>query len=514
MLRGLAALPFGLALASGASAATVLHARLNSDIFSTEPGMRRDENTDAVLLHVVEGLVAAREDGSVAPMLASGWTVSLDGRAYTFALRDGVVFHNGAPLSSADVVWSLNRYFAADSHWRCKSAFGPHGLARVLAITPDGPRRVVVRLDRPAPFFLQTLARTDCGEAGIMQRASVGPDGRWRAPIGTGPFRFGEWRRGQYIDLLRFAAYKSLPGGPDGDGGGKHALVDRLRFLIIPDGSAASAALLRGSLDVLDGLAPNELGALRHASGVRMVSAPTMDFYAVLLQSEDPALRDPRMRQAIALCIDAPGLARVVGRGGALPDSSPVPVASPFHGPQERVVIRPDPAHARRLAAVAGYRGQPIRLITNRRYPQAFDAAVLIQAMARRAGIRMDIATLDWASEMSRYASGDYQAMVFGFSARLDPSLNFDILVGDRRTDRRKVWDTPAARALLQASMATGDRSRRQALFDRLDAEFRRDAPAVVLFNTRRITAVRDTVVGFHSWSGALQRLWDVGVAP
>lgn len=511
MLRTLLALTLALA-ATSASAETVLRARLNSDILSSEPGMKRDENTDGLLLHVVEGLVASREDGSVGPMLASRWSVSPDGRTYTFDLRRDVTFHNGAPLSSDDVVWSLNRYFAPNSRWRCKSVFGPAGLARVVSIEAEGPYAVAVTLDRRAPFFLKTLTRPDCGGTGILQRASVGPDGQWRAPIGTGPFRFGEWRRNQHVDLLRFAGYRPLPGPRDGEGGGKHALVDRIRFSVIPDGSAASAALLRGSLDVLDGLAPNELGAVRGAKGVRLDSSPTMDLYGVLLQTRDPALADPRLRQAIQLSIDTAGLARVVGRGAVLADSSPVPVVSPFHGSAQRALIRQDLARARRLAKAAGYRGQPIRLITNRRYPQAFDAAILVQAMARKAGIRMEIVTLDWASQLARYSSGDYQAMVFGFSARLDPSLIYDALIGDKQTDKRKVWDSPQAKALLKASVEAEDPGARQAAFDALEAAFRADVPAVILFNTARVTAVRDAVTGYRSWPGGLQRLWDVGL--
>jgi peptide/nickel transport system substrate-binding protein len=501
-----------LAMAAPASAEVLLRARLNSDILSTEPGMKRDENTDTVLLHAVEGLVAVRNDGSVAPMLASGWTVSPDGRNYAFRLRPDVRFHNGAPLTSAEVVWSLNRYFDPARSWRCKSAFGASGIARVVSVNAMGRDRVDVTLDRPAPLFLKTLARSDCGAAGILHPASVGPDGKWRVAVGTGPFRIGDWRRNQFIDLVRFPGYRPVAGPRDGLAGGKHALVDRVRFSVIPDGSAAAAALLRGSLDVLDGLAPNEVGNVRRGRDVRLASAPTMDSYHILLQTRDPVLRDARLRQALALSLDIAGIARVGARGQAEANSSPVPTASPFHGPVERPLIRRDLARARALVKASGYRGQPIGLVTNRRYPQAFDAAILVQAMAREAGIKVEIVTLDWAGQLARYASGDYQAMIFGFSARLDPTFNYDVLIGEKKTDPRKVWDSAEARRLLQASITTEAPAERQAVFDRLEVAFRRDTPAIALFNTSRVTAVRTNVTGFQSWSGGLTRLWDVGL--
>src|SRR3546814_18624039 len=102
-----------------------------------------------------------------------------------------------------------------------------------------------------------SLARLDCGGTGITHRDSVDADGNWRYPIGTGPFRWGEWRHKQYIDLPRFDGYRSLPGAPDAIGGGQRALVDRLRFSVIPDRSAPAAGPVPGSPAVLPPLAPH-----------------------------------------------------------------------------------------------------------------------------------------------------------------------------------------------------------------------------------------------------------------
>ena len=495
-----------------AEAGTMLRARINADIASSEPGTKRDANTDAVMMHLVEGLVAAREDGTVGPMLASRWTVSPDGRTYRFTLRRGVRFHNGVPLTSTDVVWSFHRYLAPGSEWRCKPDLSPGGVAPVVSIKADGPYGVTIVLAHAAPLFLTELTRIDCAGTGIIQRQSVGPDGKWRYPIGTGPFRWGSWHHNQYVELLRYKDYQSLPGPPDGNGGGKHALVDRLRFMDIPDDAAASAALLRGSIDVLDGLAPDVLADVTGVPGIKLTSSPSLDFYCILFQNRDPLLADPRLRRAIALSLDVAALTRVATHGTATPDSSPVPTASPYYGAVERPLIRQDLAQARALARAAGYRGQPIKLITSHSPPEMYDDAIIIQAMAREAGINLQIVTLDWASQLARYTNGDYQAMVFGFSARLDPSLSFGLLIGDKAQDPRKTWDSPAAMALLRQSIATADPKARQAIFDRLDQSFRRDAPAVILYNTRRVTAMRSRVHGFRSWPAETQRLWNVSL--
>ncbi len=501
-----------LALVPVLAPAAVLQVALNADILSTEPGVLRDENTDAVLLHLAEGLVAPRHDGSVAPMLAQSWIVSPDGHTYTFALRRGVTFHNGAPMTSADVVWSLRRYLSPATHWRCLGEFTDRGIARVVAIDAPHAYTVRVTLDRAAPLFLTTLARPDCGQTAILQRASVGPDGRWRAPIGTGPFELAGWRRNQYIDLVRFPGYRPAAGPPDGDAGAKHALVDEVRFEIIPDDSAAVAALLRGSLDILDGIDPAELSLIRRDPRLRIEMSPTLDFYAVLFQTRDSTLKDPCLRRAIALTIDRAGLTKAITWGTAAPDDSAVPVTSPYHGPVEARLRAPDVPLARKLLATCGYRGEPITLMANHRYPMMFDAAVLVQAMAAQAGIHLTIETMDWASQLSHYLDGSYQAMVFAFSSKLDPSLNFLQLIGSKASDPRKVWDTARARALLAASITTADRNVRQQYFDRLTTALLEDVPAIVLFNSTRIAAVRPNVTGFDEWPAGEPRYWNVAL--
>lgn len=494
------------------AAAAVLHVALNADILSTDPGVLRDENTDAVLLHVAEGLVAPRHDGSIAPMLAQSWTVSPDGRTYTFALRHGVTFHNGAPMTSADVVWSLERYLSPATHWRCLGEFTDSGIARVVTVAAPDAYTVRVTLDRPAPLFLTTLARPDCGQTAILQRASVGADGSWRAPVGTGPFELAAWKRNQYIDLVRFPGYQPAPGPADGDAGGKHALVDEVRFEIIPDDSAAVAALLRGSLDILDGVDPAELSLIRRDPRLRIEMSPTLDFYGVLFQTQDPLLKDPCLRRAIALTIDTAGLTKAITWGTAAPDNSAVPVMSPYHGPVEATLRAPNVPLARRLLATCGYHGQPITLMTNHRYPMMFDAAVLLQAMAAQAGINMTIDTMDWASQLSHYLDGSYQAMVFAFSSTLDPSLNFLQLIGSKASDPRKVWDTARAHSLLAASMEFPYRTVRQQYFDRLTTALLEDVPAIVLFNSTRIAAVRPNVAGFKEWPAGEPRYWNVAL--
>lgn len=512
MRKGAALLAL-ICLAAGPSRSggeSVLRARLNSDIASTDPGTRRDENTDTVTMHIVEGLVAFRENGQdVAPMLAKSWRVSPDGRTYDFQLRSGVRFHNGAPLTSSEVVWSIRRYLKPETHWRCYSDFAPGGSIQVSSVEATEPLTVRIQLARAAPGFLREIARIDCAAMGIIHPASLNRDGSWRGPIGTGPYVMGGWQRNQYVDLWRFPGYAALPGPRDGNTGGKHALVNHLRFMIIPDDVAAQGALMRGDLDVLDDVLPRSVSYLSKNPGIRIVKTPVADNYVVLLQSKDPILRDVRLRRAIYLSLDLPGMVKMLTNGYTQPNGSLVPSVSRFHSAAHRFTDNRNLVEARRLVKLSGYQGQPIVLVTNHRYPSMFDAAILVQAFAREAGINIQIETVDWATQFSRYLSGNYSAMIHSFSARIDPSQTYGSFIGDGR-DKRKVWTDPEAQRLLRDSMDAPDEGHRQAAFDQLNALMYRDRPVIMLYNSTRLTALRASVTGYQGWPTAYQRLWGV----
>ena len=511
LLRTALAVAFaGLAGHAAAQTPNTLRVRLNADIRSTDPGVNRDFNTDVVALHLVEGLVGMKEDTTAGPLLASRIDVSKDGKTYTFKLRDSVTFHNGAPLTADDVAWTWKRYLAPATQWRCLPEFDGRGISKITGITTPDPKTVVFTLDKPSALFLLTMARIDCGGSGIYHRASVGADGKWIAPIGTGPFKLGDWKRAQYVELQRFDAYASRSDAMDGLTGGKKAEVDRVRFMVIPDDAAAKAALLSNGIDLLTDIGVAQLGDLNGQANVKIDISATGNMNGILFQTRDPLLKDVRIRRAIALAINTPELVRGVTNALAKPNNSVVPIVSPFFGAVEAVGYKNDVAQAKKLLAEAGYTGQPIKMLTNKRYAASFDVALLSQAMAARAGIKIDLEVIDWAAQLDRYSKGDYQMMSFVYSARLDPSLAFDMLTGPKDTQPRKVWDNPEVQAKLVESMQVSDKAKRQALFDDLHKRMLDEVPLIPLYNGLQITAANKKVQGLRTWAAEVPRLWNV----
>ncbi|MGE0724118.1 MAG: ABC transporter substrate-binding protein [Alphaproteobacteria bacterium] len=502
-----------LAASAGMAAAQpagLLRAAINSDIRSSEPGVNRDGNTDAVMMHVLEGLVALRENGDVGPLVAEKVDISADGKTYTFTLRDGLTFHNGAPVTSAEVAWAWKRYLDPATKWRCQRDFSGNGIASVEKIDTPDARTVVFTLVKPTALFLSVMARPDCGTS-VIHPDSVGADGKWKAPIATGPFKLGEWKRGEYIELVRFDGYKPRPGGIDGYTGNKTVMVERARFIVIPDASAAKAALLADSIDILPDVTADDMAELKKRD-IAIDTSPTMSMNAILIQTKDPLFQDVRMRRAMAMALDTKDIVHGITQGTAKSNASGIPTPSSYYSRAQQATIPYDPTQAKKLLAEAGYRGQPIKMLANKRYQSMYDQAVLAQAMLQQVGMNVEIEVIEWGAQLDRYIKGDYQVMSFSYSARLDPSLSYEMFSGPKATQPRKVWDDPEAQKLIQESMVTVDRVRRQAIFDELHRRMLDAVPIIVLYNGVEIAGVGKRVKGYKTWAAGQPRLWGVSL--
>src|SRR5690606_37074329 len=146
----------------------------------------------------------------------------------------------------------------------------------------------------------------DCGMTAILHKDSINADGSWNKPIGTGPFQFKDWKRGEYVDLVAFPDYQS-PGGdkPDGYVGAKQPGFDELRFVVVPDPSSVKAGLLSGALDAAQ-IARTDFAELREDKRVHLEYPQEAAKHVLLFQTQDPLLGNVKMRQAIAAALDIP----------------------------------------------------------------------------------------------------------------------------------------------------------------------------------------------------------------
>lgn len=506
-------LALALVLAAGTAAAQdtprdggTITVALNADIRSSEPGINRDGNTDTVMQHVVESLVGYREDLTVGPALAESWTVTDDGRVYDFKLRKGAVFHNGKPVTSAEVKWSWDRRWATDN-WSCRPVFdGTAGLKVEAVETPD-PQTIRFRLAQPNALFLAQLANVQCFATGTISPDSLNPDGSWNAPVGTDPYMLASWKRGEAVVLQRFAGYKPLSEPGSGYAGARIAHADTIRFQIVPDPATAEAALATGGVDLLPSLAPGQIDQVK-ANGGTVETAQGLGWSVILVQTADPLLSDIRIRQAIAHALDLKQIAQARTYGLAEANPSAVARSSTFFDDGFLDWPAYDPAKAQALLQEAGYKGQPITIQTNKRYDGMYDNAVMIQAMLAAVGIDARLEVLDWATQLDNYTAGKFQLQSFSFSARLDPSLLYGILIGSKAKNPARQWDDPKAAELLAQSIRTEDAAKRKDALQQLHALAAQQLPIIGLYYDPAVDAVGPKLKGYKPWAADKPRLW------
>ncbi|MEJ8473773.1 ABC transporter substrate-binding protein [Roseibium algae] len=497
-------------LCASTAVADTLNVQLSADIRSSRPGVNRDALSDSMALNVSEGLVAFGQRGNIVPMLAQEWTVAEDGKVYTFTLREGRTFHNGAPVT-ADLVKQSWEALLAAPKFNCASYFNGGRGAAVTSVEAPDDRTVVITLDKPNAMFLKYTAQSQCGGMAIMHPDSFDADGKWDHPVGTGPFVFGEWKRGQSLHLTKFADYVPLEGEIDGYAGRKEVLVDDINLVVTPDRATAVAALRSGDLDIVPFLSTSKASELSSDPAFKVQSAPHGGMITLLLQTADPVLSSPEMRLAIVKALDIPELVDVATHGLGVPNASLVPLGSIYHSKvqDERVSYAPDKVPA--LLKAAGYEGQELVIQTNRRNPINENVAVIAQAMLQMAGINTRIEVLEWATQLDRFRNGGFQMSAFNYSNRADPVLAYSAVVASKEDRGSAIWDDPKAIELVKEVLQTPDGDARQALFDQLHKLYLAQMPFVMLANNLDVSVSAAYVQNYTTWNG-FARLWGVSL--
>ena len=232
---------------------------------------------DVVYGNVYEGLTRITEQGRVAAGLAQSWTVSDDGLRYRFNLRRGVHFHDGTPLTAAEVRWSLDRARAAGSTNPLRELLAP-----LQAIHIVDELTVELELERPVADLLTYLG---WGNLVILSPATATRAAT--APVGTGPYRFVEWRKGDAVVLELNPDYWGTP-----------ARLQRVTFRIVPDASSALAALLAGDVDGYSNFpAPEGVAALEHDGRFTVSIGSTEGETLLAINNARPPFNDLRVRQ-------------------------------------------------------------------------------------------------------------------------------------------------------------------------------------------------------------------------
>lgn len=481
---------------------------MTEDLRGVDPQRERDAMANDPYRQVVEGLVGFRTDLEVAPVLAESWEVRDDGRTYVFRLREGVKFHNGAPLTSAEVKWSWDYLMAEGSRWRCRSNFSGQTGFKVLSVETPDRLTVVFRVNQPNGSFLATMARVDCALTPILHPSSLNADGSWREAVGTGPFMPGERKVGQSVEIVRFPGYVPQTTAWSGMSGRREAQVEKVRYLIVPDPATRKAGLVSGDIDVA-ALTGDAASDMRKQPNVEVFASETTSWYSLLLNDQDPVLKDKRVRQGIAAAIDRDAIADVVSFGQGKGTASVMPTISRYHSPLHATGAKPDKDKARQLLKAGGYGGQPITMTTNKRWPLMYDQAVLAQGMLEEVGVKINLEVVEWGLQLANYNKGAYQMQSFGYSARYEPLGHWERIIGP---EQRKIWKNPEVIQILKKAEASSDPAVIQAGADELFRRFVDEVPGVALYHVVNEVVASKRLQGIQSSPLGGLYMWNVSI--
>ncbi len=358
---------------------------------------------EVVYANVFEGLTRIDGEGHVVPGLAASWTMSPDGKTYRFALRPHVTFHDGTQFDCAIVKFSFDRARAPDSTNAQKEIFEP-----IAAIDCPEPETAVITLKRPDADFLYGLGWGDA----VMVAPQTAAQNQTN-PIGTGPFRFTRWVKGDRVELARYAGYW-----------GQAARLSAVTFKFIADPAAAAAALLAGDIDAFGNFpAPEILPQLRADSRFAVVIGATEGKTLLALNNARKPFDDIRVRRALAYAIDRralvtatmSGAARIIGSHYTPNDPGFIDLAATYPY---------DPARAKALLAEAGIAPGTRFTLALPPPPYARRGGEVIAAMLQEVGLNVDLVPMEWATWLDQvFKRSDFDMTIIAHTEPRDLAI-------------------------------------------------------------------------------------------
>lgn len=486
------------AIASAASAQS-LRIGLGDPFHSIDPHFDASNANEGAMLHVYDALTKLDEQSRVIPGLAESWRL-VDDLTWEFKLRRGVKFHNGAEFTAGDVAFTIDRVGKV-----------PNTTAPYTTFTAFIKRIEVV--DRHTIRFgtdsLYPLLHTDLAMVGMLskpthQTATTAEFNSGKAAIGTGPYKFVSYTPGDRMELAR-----------NDDYWGPKPHWEKVTLRNIPNDAARLASLLAGDVDMIAAMPTTDLDQLRKNNKLRLTEAVSLKLLIIQLDQsrtgpppqisgpngeklDKNPLMDVRVRKALSIAVNRPGIARQIMSDGAVPSGQVMPQGAFGYVPGLEAEY--DPAEARRLLAEAGFPdGFRITLHgTNDRYVN--DSAVMqaVGQMWQRIGVRTTVQPLPFAAMVGPASRQEYSAFLYGYgspSGEASKPLRSLLATHDPKngfgTTNRSRYSNPKMDALLIKGLATADDAAREKLFQEATRVVMADYPMVQLHHQKDIWAMR-----------------------
>lgn len=400
-LLALGALGLATSLAAAQAPTKVLHVVPSADVAELDPTRAANQIGRIYSQMVFDSLFALDHTLSPKPMMAEREEVSSDGLTYRFTLRTGLRFHDGSPVTTRDVVASLERFMNGGS-------VGGQLKSRLASMSIVNPREFVLVLKQQFGMVEYVLGGAGAPMAGIMREvdAKRADNVAMTNPIGSGPFRYVASARvsGQRVVFDRNPDYPARAEPPDGAAGARVVKVERVEWNIIPDPTTAANALATGEADFWDTVTPDLIPFLK-GRGVtvrRTASLPAVVW--IRPNFELPPFDNVKARQALALAFDQEEFMQAVAAGAGWSRCYSFSVCGSTLGTEAGADYyrKQDLQRARHLLAEAGYKGEPVVIVGTPQLPIINAVSQIMAQRLRDIGVNVDLQMGDWANVYKR----------------------------------------------------------------------------------------------------------------
>lgn len=461
--------------------------------------------------NIFETLVTYEDDSSnIVPLLAKEWQISDDGLTYTFKLQEGVKFHDGTDFNADAVVFNFNRWMDPSNPLHIQGKFeyyisqfgGVKGDEThvIDSVTALDTYTVQFKLKRPMAPFLANLGMSAFGIASPTALEKY-KDKFTENPVGTGPFKFVEWKRNDTITLEKNPDYwrKGYP------------KVDKVVFKLIPDNSNRLTALINGEIDLMDGVNPDDIEKIKADANLQLFERPSFNVGYLGFNVEKKPFDNPKVRQAIAHAIDKQALIDAFFAGQGKPAVNPMPPT--LWGHNNDITDREfNLEKAKQLLKEAGYpngfKTKFWAMPVPRPYmPDGQKIAEAIQQNLKQIGIDAEIVSFDWPTYLDKTAKGEQDMFLLGWTGDNGDPDNFLYVLLDKNNigggNRTRYAGEQAHNLMLQAQSEV-NQDKRAEIYKEVQQIIFNDAPMIPLVHSIPVLAGKKSVKGYvPSWKGS-----------
>lgn len=466
---------------------------LDSDPVALDPTLVSDGNSATVIKAVMEGLMGFEQGtGELIPVLAESYKFSDDGKEVVFNLRSGVKFHDGTDFNADAAIFNVNRQLPENKTEEMPNAGTIYGNVEKVEKVDD--LTIKFTLVNPDVTFLTALALNPGCEMVSPTAFEADPEAFKKSPVGTGSYKFVEWKAAQYVKLERNEEYW-----------GEKAKTANVIYKVIPESAVRASELLAGTVDVLNFIDINSIDQLK-SSGMNIYSTPGATISYIAFYTDKEPFNNKLVRQAIFMGIDREAIVKGLYGENAVVSNGIIPPTTLGYS-DELKALPYDPEKAKELLAEAGYEDglkfQMLAYNVVKNYnPAAENLAIAIQNELKKIGVEVDVVVKPWNEFVNNLFEEEHEgdAIQIGWGSTTNDPADFTLLLDSSNCGTGlnfADYENTELDELMAKAKTVGDIKEREAIYIEIQKIINDEVPWLFMSHSKDYSATSPKVTGY-----------------